>query len=313
VLREAVRETRMSAAALIYPVFVTEGRNIREPIPAMPGQFRWSADSLPRLYDSLLEGGINKVILFGVPSAKDGTGSGASSPDGVIQRALRLTKESVREIYAIADLCLCEYTNHGHCGILRDGAVDNDLTLDALALAAVSQAQSGADMVAPSGMMDGGVKAVRRALDAANYAHVPIMAYSAKYASAFYGPFRDAARSAPATGDRRGYQMDWHNSREALKEADADIEEGADIVMVKPALAYLDVIRAVSRAVRVPVAAYSVSGEYSMIKAASAAGYLDEGEIVRETAVAVFRAGAGLLISYYAPELSAFIRDGLIG
>jgi porphobilinogen synthase len=310
-LREAVRETRISASSLIYPVFVREGRNIRAEIASMPGQYHWSPDTLPALYDSLLERGVNRIILFGVPEKKDEAGSGAYSPDGIVQQALRVTKQRYAEVYCIADLCLCEYTSHGHCGVLRDGDVDNDATLDVLARVAVSQAAAGADMIAPSDMMDGRVRAIRLALDARSFERVPIMAYSAKYASAFYGPFRVAAASAPASGDRKSYQMDWYNKKEALKEALADIEEGADIVMVKPALSYLDVIQTVSQAVAVPVAAYSVSGEYSMIKAASR--LMDEAAVVCETAVAIFRAGAGLLITYFAPELAGYIKQGRIG
>ncbi|MDR2795990.1 MAG: porphobilinogen synthase [Spirochaetaceae bacterium] len=305
-LREAVRETRISASSLIYPVFIKEGRGIKAEICSMPGQYHWSPDRLPELYDRLLETGVNKIIMFGIPSTKDEEGSGAYSGDGVIQQALRLTKQRYREaVYCVTDLCMCEYTSHGHCGILRGGDVDNDKTLESLARIALSQAAAGADMIAPSDMMDGRVRAIRLALDARDFQHIPIMAYSAKYASAFYGPFRSAADSAPATGDRKSYQMDYHNKKEARKEALADIEEGADIVMVKPALSYLDVIQTVSRLVDVPVAAYSVSGEYAMIKAAAAAGLIDEAAIVYETAVSVFRAGADILISYFAPELSS--------
>jgi porphobilinogen synthase len=304
-LREAVRETRFSTSSLIYPIFIKEGSGIKAEIPSMPGQYRWSVDRLPELYDSLLETGLNRVIMFGIPSKKDEAGSGAYAEDGVVQEALRLTKQRYGEMYAVTDLCMCEYTSHGHCGILDGGDVDNDRTLESLAAAAVSQARAGSDMIAPSDMMDGRVRAIRTALDAQGFERVPIMAYSAKYASAFYGPFRSAADSAPSSGDRKSYQMDYHNKKEARKEALADIEEGADIVMVKPALSYLDVIQTVSQLVDVPVAAYSVSGEYAMIKSAAAAGLIDEAAIVYETAISVFRAGADILISYFAPELSA--------
>lgn len=313
ILREAVRETRIYASSLIYPVFVKEGLNIREEIPSMPGQYRWSPDTLPALYESLLERGVNKIIIFGIPEKKDEEGSGAYSPDGIVQQALRLTKQRYGEMYCIADLCMCEYTSHGHCGILRNGDVDNDKTLESLAKIAVSQAAAGADMIAPSDMQDGRVRAIRLALDAQGCHHIPIMAYSAKYASAFYGPFRGAADSAPLSGDRKSYQMDYHNKKEARKEVLADIEEGADIVMVKPALSYLDVIQTVSQMVDVPVAAYSVSGEYSMIKAAAAAQFIDEAAIVCETAVSIFRAGADMLISYFAPELARYIKESRIG
>jgi porphobilinogen synthase len=304
ILREAVRETHLSASSLIYPVFVREAESLKAEIASMPGQYHWSPDRLPELYDSLLGSEVNKVIMFGIPSRKDEAGSGAYSEDGIVQRALRLTRERYGEIYSIADLCMCEYTSHGHCGVFDGTDVDNDRTLKSLAAIAVSQAEAGADMIAPSDMMDGRVRAIRLALDGRGFQRIPIMAYSAKYASAFYGPFRSAADSAPATGDRKSYQMDYHNVKEARKEVLLDIEEGADIVMVKPALSYLDVIQTVSNLVDVPVAAYSVSGEYAMIKSAAAAGLIDEAAIVYETAVSVFRAGASLLITYFAQELA---------
>jgi porphobilinogen synthase len=303
-LREALRETRFSASNLIYPVFIKEGVNIKAEIASMPGQYHWSPDRLPELYDSLLETGVRRVLMFGIPAKKDEAGSGAYAENGVVQEALRLTKRRYHEIYTVTDLCMCEYTSHGHCGILVGGDVDNDKTLESLAAIAVSQAEAGADMIAPSDMMDGRVRAIRLALDARGFERVPIMAYSAKYASAFYGPFRSAAGSAPSSGDRKSYQMDYHNRKEARKEVLADIEEGADIVMVKPALSYLDVIQTVSQLVDVPVAAYSVSGEYAMIKSAAASGLIDEAAIVYETAISIFRAGADILISYFAPELS---------
>jgi porphobilinogen synthase len=309
-----VRETRVSRESLIFPVFVKEGTNIEEEIPSMRGQYRYSIDRLGACFDRLLASGVGRVLFFGLPDQKDAEGSGAWKDDGVIQKALRWTAERYPELYRITDICMCEYTNHGHCGIL-DGrnAVDNDRTLEFLSRIALSHARAGADMVAPSDMMDGRVRAIRGALDAEGFAGLPIMAYSAKYSSAFYGPFREAADSAPAFGDRKTYQMDYHNSREALKETLTDIAEGADLVMVKPALAYLDIIRCVSRAARVPLAAYSVSGEYSMIKAAAQAGFVDEAAMICETAVSIWRAGANILISYFAPELARFINEGRIG
>jgi porphobilinogen synthase len=308
-----VRETRISKEALIYPVFVQEGSNIEDEIPSMEGQYRYSVDRLGAIFDRLLEAGVNRVIFFGLPAEKDQVGSGAFRPDGVIQTALGYARERFPEIYRVTDLCMCEYTSHGHCGILRGDEVDNDATLEYLARIAVSQVKAGSQMVAPSDMMDGRVKAIRGALDGKGLVNIPIMSYSTKYSSSFYGPFREAARSAPAFGDRKTYQMDYHNSKEGLREALRDIDEGADIVMVKPALAYLDVINEVSRAVKVPLAAYSVSGEYSMIKAAARAGYIDEESMVCETAASIFRAGADILISYFAMELARWIREGRIG
>jgi porphobilinogen synthase len=308
-----VRETRISKEALIYPVFVQEGDNIEDEIPSMEGQYRYSVDRLGLIFDRLLEAGVNRVMFFGLPAEKDEVGSGAFRPDGVIQRALGYARDRFPEIYRITDLCMCEYTSHGHCGILHDRDVDNDATLEYLARIAVSQAEAGAQMVAPSDMMDGRVKAIRGALDGKGRSAIPIMSYSTKYSSSFYGPFREAARSAPAFGDRKTYQMDYHNKKEGVREALQDIEEGADIVMVKPALAYLDVINEVSGAVKVPLAAYSVSGEYAMIKAASRAGYIDEESMICETAVSIFRAGADILITYFAMELARWIKEGRIG
>ena len=262
-----VRETRMSSAALIYPVFVREGENLVEEIAAMPGQYRYSVDRLPAVTERLLRSGIGKILLFGIPDEKDALACGAYREDGIVQRALRCIKKEHPSMYCITDVCLCEYTSHGHCGILNGDSVDNDSTLPLLAKTALSHIQAGADMVAPSDMMDGRVGVIRSALDAQGCSGTPIMSYAAKYCSSFYGPFREAAGSAPAFGDRRGYQMDYHNKKEALREAALDLEEGADILMVKPAISYLDVIERVSAAVTVPVAAYSVSGEYAMIKA----------------------------------------------
>lgn len=313
VLRAMVRETRLSREALIYPVFVQEGNNIEDAIPSMEGQYRYSVDRLGAIFDRLLEAGVKRVMFFGLPAEKDETGSGAFRPDGVVQTALGYARDRFPELYRITDLCMCGYTSHGHCGILRGKEVDNDATLEYLARIAVSQAEAGSQMVAPSDMMDGRVRAIRSALDAGDAVNIPIMSYSTKYSSAFYGPFREAARSAPAFGDRKTYQMDYHNKKEGVREALQDLEEGADIVMVKPALSYLDVINEVSRAVNAPLAAYSVSGEYAMIKAAARAGYVDEASMVCETAVSIFRAGADMLITYFAMELAGYIREGRIG
>lgn len=312
-LRKMVRETRMDPASLVYPIFVVEGENKKEEIPSMPGQYRYSIDRMGEKLAELLDAGVTSVMFFGIPARKDEFGSGAYAPDGIVQRALASAKREFPAIYRVADLCMCEYTSHGHCGILCGQEVDNDKTLEYLAKIAVSQVQAGADMVAPSDMMDGRVAAIRKALDQNGFINTPVMAYSVKYASAFYGPFRDAAGSAPAFGDRRSYQMDYHNRREALKEAALDIEEGADIIMVKPAMAYADIIREVRTLVDVPVAAYSVSGEYAMIKAACAAGFLDEGKIVAEAAACAYRAGADIYISYFAKELAAYMKEGKLG
>ena len=312
-LREMVRETRIGKSALIYPVFVKEGHGVKEEIPSMPGQYRYSPDTLGFAVEEAQQAGVNSLLLFGLPACKDETGSGAWDEKGVVQQALRAVKRDFPQVYCIGDVCLCEYTSHGHCGLMKGEQVDNDSTLPLLAKTALVQVQAGADMVAPSDMMDGHIRAIREVLDGNGFSHIPIMGYSAKYASHFYGPFREAAGSAPAFGDRKSYQMDYHNRREAIKEAALDVEEGADILMVKPALAYLDVIRDVSQAFDLPLAAYSVSGEYAMIKAAAAAGYLDEEALVCETAVSVFRAGAQILITYYAKELARFLDEGRIG
>ena len=312
-LRKMVRETRMDTASLVYPVFVVEGEGKKEEIASMPGQYRYSIDRLPEMAEELQRAGVSAVLFFGIPDHKDEAGSGAWASDGIVQRALRYMKEHYPEIYCIADLCMCEYTSHGHCGILCGRDVDNDRTLEYLAKIAVSQAQAGADMIAPSDMMDGRVAAIRRALDENGFTGTPIMAYSAKFASSFYGPFREAADSAPAFGDRKTYQMDFHNRLEALKEVQLDIEEGADIVMVKPALAYGDLIREVRNMVQVPVAAYSVSGEYSMVKMTAAAGGIDEEKIMCEMAVSAYRAGCDIYITYFAKELARCMREGKIG
>ena len=312
-LRKMVRETRVSPSALIYPAFVVEGEGRREEIPSMPGQYHYSVDKLLYKAEEMLSAGVDKMMLFGVPGHKDACGSGAWAEDGVVQRAMRALKERFPELYLVGDVCMCEYTSHGHCGILTGSEVDNDKTLDYLCRIALSQVEAGADMVAPSDMMDGRVGAIRSALDRAGRSNTPIMSYAAKYASAFYGPFREAAGSAPSFGDRRGYQMDPHNRREALKECALDVEEGADILMVKPALSYLDVIRECSDAFDLPMCAYSVSGEYAMIKAAGAAGLIDEYRVMCESALSVYRAGADMLITYFAKELSQAMRKGDIG
>ncbi len=312
-LRKMVRETRMDISSLVYPVFVVEGEGKKEEIASMPGQYRYSIDRLSGMMEELRLSGVSAVLFFGIPDHKDETGSGAYADDGIVQRALRYTKEHYPDIYCIADLCMCEYTSHGHCGILCGQDVDNDRTLPYLEKIAVSQARAGADMIAPSDMMDGRVAAIRRALDENSFAEIPIMAYSAKFASAFYGPFREAADSAPAFGDRKTYQMDYHNRLEALKEVRFDIEEGADIVMVKPALAYGDLIREVRDMVQVPVAAYSVSGEYAMVKMTAAAGGIDEEKIMCEMAASAYRAGCDIYITYFAKELARCIKEGKIG
>ena len=290
-----------------------ESLNGRRPIPALEGQYHYGLDTVVEAVEECLAAGVGRCILFGLPARKDAQGSSAWDEKGVIQEAIRAIKKAYPDFYVITDVCMCEYTDHGHCGILCGEQVDNDKTLDVLARTALSHAQAGADMVAPSDMMDGRVAAIRAALDGHGFQNVPIMSYSAKYASAFYGPFREAAGSAPSFGDRKGYQMDPHNRREALKECALDVEEGADILMVKPALAYLDVIRECSDAFDLPMCAYSVSGEYAMIKAASAAGLIDEHKVMCESAVSVFRAGADMLITYYAKELAQAIRKGEIG
>lgn len=313
VLRKMVRETRMDKSSLIYPMFIKEGTGLREEIPTMPGQYRYSIDQMPYALEKLQEAGIGSVMFFGIPDHKDADGSGAYAEDGIVQKAFREAKKQFPDLYCIGDVCMCEYTSHGHCGILRGGYVDNDKTLDYLARIALSQVQAGADMVAPSDMMDGRVGAIRSLLDAEGYLETPIMSYAVKYASAFYGPFRDAAGSAPAFGDRKSYQMDYHNSREAMKEVLLDVEEGADIIMVKPAMSYLDIVARVKEEIRLPAAAYSVSGEYAMIKAAASLGYVDEAAIICETAVSAYRAGVDLYLTYYAPEIAGFIDEGRIG
>ena len=312
-LRKMVRETRMDKSSLIYPLFVKEGTGIEEEIPSMEGQFRYSVDRLPFELERLQNAGVNSIMLFGIPDHKDEVGSGAYDPNGIVQKALREAKKQFPDMSYITDVCMCEYTSHGHCGVLCGHDVNNDATLELLAKTAVSHVEAGADMVAPSDMMDGRVRAIREALDANGHYGAPIMSYAVKYASAFYGPFRDAAGSAPSFGDRKSYQMDFHNRREGMKEALTDVEEGADIIMVKPAMSYLDMVSEVSKAVNVPVATYSVSGEYAMVKAAAKMGWIDEERIMCEMAVSAYRAGAQIYLTYYAKELAKCMDEGRIG
>ncbi len=309
-LRGLVRETRLDAADLILPLFVTHGSDRREPIAAMPGVERLSIEHAVAEAAEAAALGISAVMLFGIPADKDAEGSGAWDDEGVVQLAIRAIKERCPELLVIPDLCLCEYTSHGHCGVLRDdGHVDNDASLPLLARTAVSHARAGADLIAPSDMMDGRVGAIRAALDDEGFEDLPVLAYSAKFASAFYGPFREAADSTPATGDRRGYQMDPANGDEALREVLEDVEEGADLVMVKPALPYLDVVRRVKDATSMPVVAYNVSGEYAMVKAAAAAGYLDERATVLEALTSIRRAGADAVITYHAKDAARWLSE----
>ncbi|MCI0666294.1 MAG: porphobilinogen synthase [Acidobacteria bacterium] len=303
VLREMVRETRLDPANLIYPLFVCSGEGIRREIRSMPGVFNLSIDELVKEARAAHQAGVLSIILFGLPEKKDEQGSGAWAEDGITQRAIREIKREVKDLIVLADTCLCEYTSHGHCGVIKDGDVANDPTLEILTRTAVSQAQAGADIIAPSGMMDGMIGAIREGLDAAGYADVPVLSYAVKYASAFYGPFREAADSAPQFGDRRSYQMDPPNIREALREAELDVEQGADMLMVKPALPYLDVLRAVSERFDLPVAAYQVSGEYAQIKAAGKLGWIDEERVMMESLIAIKRAGADLILTYFAREV----------
>lgn len=312
-IRSMVRETRISADSLILPLFLEEGENIKNPIPSMEGHYRYSPDRVAEAIEEALKMGVGKVLLFGIPKHKDEYGSSAYDANGVVQRGIRKIKEEYSEMYIITDVCMCEYTSHGHCGIVEGCSVDNDKSLQYISDIALSHVIAGADMVAPSDMMDGRVGTIRQKLDLDGFKNVPIMSYSVKYASSFYGPFREAAGSAPGFGDRRGYQMDYHNRREAVKEAMLDIDEGADILMVKPALAYLDIVREMREVTNLPIAAYSVSGEYAMTKAAARMGYIDEYGIMCESAASVFRAGADILITYYANELAQAIKKGDIG
>src|SRR6478672_2623128 len=306
-LRGLVRETELSPTHLIQPLFVAAGEDIREEIPSMPGIERRSISNLVEEAGEVAGAGLGAVLLFGIPSAKDETGSGAYDDEGVVQMAVRALKEAHPDLTVITDVCLCEYTSHGHCGFVRDGEVDNDITVELLAKIAISHAEAGADAVAPSDMMDGRVATIRHQLDEEGHSDIPIVAYSAKYASALYGPFRDAAESTPEFGDRRGYQMDPANAAEAVREAKLDLEEGADMLMVKPALPYLDVIRRVKEETGAPLAAYQVSGEYSMLKAAAQNGWIDERQAALEALTAIRRAGADVVITYYAKEAAGWL------
>lgn len=307
--RALIRETRLSPGQLIYPLFVKPGKKQREEIPSMPGVFRLSTDQLAAEARECLNLGINSVLLFGLPEKKDAMGSGAHAKNGIIQTAIRELKNAVPEMLVVTDVCLCEYTDHGHCGCLIDNVVDNDATLEILAKTALSHVQAGADMVAPSDMMDGRVAEIRAALDENNFETIPIMSYAVKYASSFYGPFRDAADCAPQFGDRKSYQMDPANSREALREATLDVDEGADILMVKPAVAYLDIISRLRDEFDLPIAAYHVSGEYAMIKAAAEKGWIDGDRVMEETLLSIKRAGADIIITYFAKEMAKILKN----
>lgn len=309
-MRSLVRETRIDKSELVYPVFVIEGENIVNPVESMPGINQYSIDRIDEELEKIKAAGVNAILIFGIPCHKDEVGSGAYDDNGITQRAIRHIKNKMPQLIVIADVCLCEYTSHGHCGLIDNGQILNDETLPLLAKMAVSLVKSGADMIAPSDMMDGRVAAIRNALDDNGYTNTPIMAYSAKFASAFYGPFRDAAHSAPSFGDRKSYQMDYANRKEALRECAIDIEEGADIIMVKPALAYLDLIREAADAFNCPVAAYNVSGEYAMVKAAAENGWIDEKKVVMEIMLGIKRAGANIIITYHALDVAKWLGDG---
>ena len=311
VMRDLVRETRLNVKDFIYPIFVIDGENIKTPVNSMPNVYQYSIDRLSEILDEVKESKISGVMLFGIPKPedKDEYGTQAYEENGITQRAVRYIKKNYPEILCIVDVCLCEYTSHGHCGVVENGEILNDETLPLLCKMAVSLVEAGADMVAPSDMMDGRVSAIRDALDNAGYKNTPIMAYSAKFASAYYGPFRDAAQSAPCFGDRRSYQMDFTNSKEALREIEADIEENADIVMVKPALAYLDILKEASSTYNMPFAVYNVSGEYSMVKAAAMQGWIDEKRIVTENLIAMKRAGANIIITYHALDMAKWLNE----
>ncbi|PHR30537.1 MAG: porphobilinogen synthase [Desulfotalea sp.] len=307
--RALIRETELSPAQFVYPLFVIPGKNKREEISSMPGVFRVTVDQLEKEGKDCLELGVNSVILFGIPETKDGVGSGAHAKNGIIQTAIRELKRKVPKLLVITDVCLCEYTDHGHCGCLIGDTVDNDSTLEILAKTALSHAEAGADMVAPSDMMDGRVAEIRAVLDENNFESIPIMSYSVKYASAFYGPFRDAADCTPQFGDRRSYQMDPANSREALREATLDVDEGADILIVKPAVAYLDIISRLRDEFDLPIAAYHVSGEYAMIKAAAQNGWIDGDKVMEETLLSIKRAGADIIITYFAKDMARILKN----
>ncbi|BCV21377.1 porphobilinogen synthase [Moorella sp. Hama-1] len=307
-LRAMVRETEVNVRDLIYPLFAIHGRGVKNPVPSLPGVYQLSVDNLVSEVEGVVAAGIPAVLLFGIPAIKDEVGSGAYDPQGIVQKATRAIKKAYPELLVITDVCLCEYTSHGHCGLVDDGQILNDPTLELIAKTALSHVEAGADIVAPSDMMDGRVGAIRQLLDTNGFTQTPILAYAAKYASAFYGPFRDAAGSTPRFGDRRGYQMDPANSNEALREVELDLQEGADMVMVKPALPYLDIIRRVKDNFNAPLAAYQVSGEYAMLKSAAANGWLDEERTVLETLTAIKRAGADLIITYYAKEVAKWLK-----
>ena len=308
-IRGMVRENHVRVDELIYPLFVAEGENLKVPVESMPGICQHSLDRLPEELERVASSGVNALLLFGIPAHKDEVGSGAYAADGIVPRAIRLVKAKYPQMVVIADVCLCEYTSHGHCGLVKDGVILNDETLPLLAKASVAYARAGADIVAPSDMMDGRVGAIREALDAAGFADVAVMAYSAKFASAYYGPFRDAAHSAPQFGDRRTYQMDPANGREALREVAADVAEGADYIIAKPAIAYLDIVRDIVDGFDLPVVAYNVSGEYAMVKAAAANGWIDERRTVMENLVGMKRAGAKMIITYHALDAAKWLRE----
>ncbi len=308
-IRSLVRETHIQVENLVYPIFVIEGKNIKNPVDSMPGIYQYSIDCLDDELYRIKKSGVNSILIFGIPEQKDEIGSQAYAKDGITQRAIRYIKSRYPEMIVIADVCLCEYTSHGHCGLIHDGIILNDETLPLLSQMSVSLCQAGADIIAPSDMMDGRIEAIRNALDEYGFINTPIMSYSAKYASGFYSPFRDAAHSAPCFGDRRSYQMDYANGKEALREMEHDIEEGADIVMVKPALAYLDVINEAARTFDYPIAAYNVSGEYAMVKAAAQNGWIDEKRIVMENLIGMKRAGASIIITYHALDAAKWLQE----
>ncbi|QKS71879.1 porphobilinogen synthase [Paenalkalicoccus suaedae] len=309
-IRSSIRENHVRVEDLIYPIFVKEGENIKNEVASMPGVYQWSLDRLEEELQEVVRRGISSIILFGVPKEKDDVGSSAYSDEGIVQQGIRFVKERYPNLTVIADTCLCQFTDHGHCGVVHDGEILNDQSLELLTKTAVSQAQAGADIIAPSNMMDGFVAAIRKGLDEAGFVHTPIMSYAVKYASAFYGPFRDAAHSSPKSGDRKTYQMDPANRREAFREAASDVEEGADYLIVKPALSYLDIIRDVREREDLPIVAYNVSGEYSMIKAAAQNGWVNEEAIVMEKMVSMKRAGADLILTYFAKDVADYLQQG---
>ena len=308
-MRDMVRENHVRVDELIYPLFVMEGENLAEPVESMPGICQYSLDRMNEELDRVKEAGIPAILIFGIPAHKDEVGSGAYDEHGIVQEAIRTIKKDYSDLIVIADVCLCEYTSHGHCGLIRDGIILNDETLPLLAKSAVSYAEAGADIVAPSDMMDKRVSVIRKALDEAGFTYTPIMAYSAKFASGYYGPFRDAAHSAPGFGDRKTYQMDPANGQEALREVEEDLAEGADLIIAKPAMAYMDIIRAIHENYNVPIVAYNVSGEYAMVKAAAANGWIDEKKIVMENMIGMKRAGAKMIITYHALDVARWIRE----